>query len=245
MLAWSDVRTSLELLLVYVMIPTSEDYVILTGRELSIVDSTHPIPSILAMPIGSTPLNDGRHIPNLAFGTGTALKGKDAQDAVRAALYAGFRHVDTAQIYGNEESVGNGLGDWLGDEGERKEAICCRGDLEVGMGVKANRREDLWVTTKYGGGAKGPFEELKESLRKVCTLLPLPFVGHLTNEGCSIASTGLRRLIPRPCSLVGARHLGEYMAGDGDGSRKRFGSVSALRMGTLQPYSHHFGDPEV
>ena len=99
------------------------------------------------MPIGSTPLRDGHRIPNLAFGTGSALYGHDAQDAVQAALHAGFRHVDTAQAYQNEKSVGDALGEWLG-EGH-------------------HARNKVWVTTKYSGGDKGPLQELKDSLKRV------------------------------------------------------------------------------
>jgi diketogulonate reductase-like aldo/keto reductase len=123
------------------------------------------------MPIGSTPLNDGHHIPNLAFGTGSALKGKDAQDAVTAALHAGFRHIDTAQFYRNEESVGNGLWAWL-----ERGLVTVEGDVESNarsagpVVVRRPKREDVWVTTKLGDGDKGALEELKESLRKVPNL---------------------------------------------------------------------------
>ncbi|KIP12225.1 hypothetical protein PHLGIDRAFT_62065, partial [Phlebiopsis gigantea 11061_1 CR5-6] len=54
-------------------------------------------------------LNDGTSIPWLAFGSGTALYGKDASDAVAAAIRAGFRHIDAAQMYANEEHVGAGV----------------------------------------------------------------------------------------------------------------------------------------
>ena len=55
------------------------------------------------------PLNDGTSIPWLAFGSGTALYNKDASDAVAAAIRAGFRHIDAAQMYANEEHVGAGI----------------------------------------------------------------------------------------------------------------------------------------
>ena len=54
-------------------------------------------------------LNDGTTIPWLAFGSGTALYGKDASKPVTAALHAGFRHVDAAQMYANEQHVGAGI----------------------------------------------------------------------------------------------------------------------------------------
>ncbi|GJE90727.1 aldo/keto reductase [Phanerochaete sordida] len=61
------------------------------------------------MSIPSFPLNDGRSIPALAFGSGTALYNKDASKPVAAAIRAGFRHIDAAQVYANEQHVGAGI----------------------------------------------------------------------------------------------------------------------------------------
>ena len=55
------------------------------------------------------PLNDGTSIPWLAFGTGTALYRRDAADSVTLAIANGFTHLDCAQSYGNEESLGAGI----------------------------------------------------------------------------------------------------------------------------------------
>jgi len=57
----------------------------------------------------SVPLNDGTHAPWLAFGTGTALYGRDAADFVRVAIKNGITHLDGAQVYNNEESLGAGI----------------------------------------------------------------------------------------------------------------------------------------
>jgi diketogulonate reductase-like aldo/keto reductase len=54
-------------------------------------------------------LNDGTHIPWLAFGTGTALYGHDAADSVSLAIANGITHLDGAQSYRNEESLGAGI----------------------------------------------------------------------------------------------------------------------------------------
>jgi len=54
-------------------------------------------------------LNDGTHVPWLAFGTGTALFGKDATNFVKAAIDAGITHLDGAQMYKNEETLGEGI----------------------------------------------------------------------------------------------------------------------------------------
>jgi 2,5-diketo-D-gluconate reductase B len=47
-------------------------------------------------------------VPKLGFGT-WRLSGRDCSDGVADALAAGYRHVDTARTYGNEEDVGQGL----------------------------------------------------------------------------------------------------------------------------------------
>ena len=60
----------------------------------------HPHPTLV--------LNDGRSIPQLGLGVWRTPADETAQ-AVKAALGAGYRHIDTAAIYGNEAGVGEGL----------------------------------------------------------------------------------------------------------------------------------------
>ena len=67
-------------------------------------------------------LSDGGMIPQLGFGTWTLRD--DAEDTVDTAIKAGYRLIDTASMYGNEEAVGRGI---------RKSGI---------------DRESLFVTTK-------------------------------------------------------------------------------------------------
>ena len=56
-------------------------------------------------------LNNGISIPVLGFGTWKAENGEVAYQAVLEALKAGYRHIDTAAIYKNEESVGRAIRD--------------------------------------------------------------------------------------------------------------------------------------
>ncbi len=51
-------------------------------------------------------LNDGKAIPQLGLGVWQIRAGAACEAAVLAALEAGYRHIDTAAMYGNEESVG-------------------------------------------------------------------------------------------------------------------------------------------
>lgn len=54
-------------------------------------------------------LNNGVAIPRVGLGVFRAAKGDETRGAVRAALEAGYRHLDTAQSYGNELDVGLAL----------------------------------------------------------------------------------------------------------------------------------------
>ena len=69
-------------------------------------------------------LNNGEKIPVVGFGTWQTPDGEVAEASVISAIEAGYRHIDTAAIYGNETSIGHGIA---------KSGIA---------------REDLYVTTK-------------------------------------------------------------------------------------------------
>ena len=63
--------------------------------------------------VGNVPvitLNDGNTIPQLGFGV-FQVKPDETAAVVRAALEVGYRHIDTAQMYGNEAGVGEGIRD--------------------------------------------------------------------------------------------------------------------------------------
>lgn len=57
----------------------------------------------------SLTLNNGVQIPWPGFGTYKAADGEICVDAVKAALNIGYKHIDTAAVYGNEVSVGRGI----------------------------------------------------------------------------------------------------------------------------------------
>jgi 2,5-diketo-D-gluconate reductase A len=75
-------------------------------------------------------LNDGRAIPQIGLGT-WPLKDDEVAPVVVTAIEAGYRHIDTADRYGNERGVGQGIRD---------------------SGVP---REELFVTTKLDGAFQG------------------------------------------------------------------------------------------
>jgi diketogulonate reductase-like aldo/keto reductase len=76
-------------------------------------------------------LNSGVEIPLLGLGVFQTPPGRVTQEAVKFALKVGYRHVDTASLYGNEEDVGRGV---------------------RGSGVP---REEVFVTTKLWNSDHG------------------------------------------------------------------------------------------
>jgi 2,5-diketo-D-gluconate reductase A len=63
---------------------------------------------VSANPIPSIELNDGKTIPQLGFGV-FQIPPAETAEAVSAALEAGYRHIDTAEMYGNERGVGEAV----------------------------------------------------------------------------------------------------------------------------------------
>ena len=56
-------------------------------------------------PVPDVMLNNGRSIPQFGFGV-FQVKPEDTAEAVSTALQTGYRHIDTAEMYGNEKEVG-------------------------------------------------------------------------------------------------------------------------------------------
>ena len=88
-------------------------------------------------------LRDGNEIPLLGLGVWQVRSGEEAENAVRWALEVGYRHIDTAQAYGNEESVGKAL-------------------RESGV-----PREEVFIATKFYPGSRDPEVEAEQSLRRL------------------------------------------------------------------------------
>ncbi|OON99566.1 MAG: hypothetical protein ATN35_11890 [Epulopiscium sp. Nele67-Bin004] len=54
-------------------------------------------------------LNTGKKMPAVGLGVWQTAKGEETVEAVKSALRAGYRHIDTAMIYRNEAEVGQGI----------------------------------------------------------------------------------------------------------------------------------------
>jgi diketogulonate reductase-like aldo/keto reductase len=114
-------------------------------------------------------LADGSQIPLLGLGVWQVPNGPECVDAVRWALELGYRHIDTAQAYGNEESVGEGL-------------------RESGV-----PREEVFVTTKFYPVRKDPAAEAERSLRRLGLDYVDLYIVHWPEGGPTWAWPGMER----------------------------------------------------
>jgi len=115
------------------------------------------------------PLADGNRIPRLGLGVWQIPNGPGCVDAVRWALEVGYRHIDTAQAYGNEESVGQAL----------KES-------EV-------PRDEVFITTKFWPGAHDPVAEVEQSLGRLGVQYVDLYLIHWPQGGPTWAWGGMER----------------------------------------------------
>jgi diketogulonate reductase-like aldo/keto reductase len=112
-------------------------------------------------------LADGNTIPTLGLGVWQVPDGPECVNAVRWALDAGYRHIDTAQAYGNEESVGQALSE---------------------SGVP---RADVFITTKFYPQRQDPLAEVQQSLRRLATDYVDLYIIHWPQRGATWAWPGM------------------------------------------------------
>jgi 2,5-diketo-D-gluconate reductase A len=112
-------------------------------------------------------LADDGEIPLLGLGVWQIPDGPECVEAVRAALEHGYRHIDTAQAYGNEGSVGRAL-------------------RESGVA-----REDVFLTTKFYPGSRDPAAEIEGSLRRLGVEYVDLYIVHWPQGGPSWAWPGM------------------------------------------------------
>jgi len=114
-------------------------------------------------------LADGTEIPLLGLGVWQVPEGRECEDAVRWALEAGYRHIDTAQAYGNERSVGRALRD---------------------SGVP---REEVFITTKFFPRHQDPAAEAERSLERLGVEFVDLYIIHWPEGGPTWAWDGMQR----------------------------------------------------
>jgi diketogulonate reductase-like aldo/keto reductase len=114
-------------------------------------------------------LADGNEIPLLALGVWQVPDGPECENAVRWALELGYRHIDTAQAYGNEASVGRAL---------------------RGSGVP---RDEVFITTKFYPDRKDPEAEVQRSLERLGVNQVDLYIIHWPAGGPTWAWPGMER----------------------------------------------------
>ena len=116
-----------------------------------------------------TTLADGAQLPLLGLGVWQMRDRRECVDAVRWALELGYRHIDTAQAYGNEESVGEGL-------------------RESGVA-----RDQVFVTTKFNPTQNDPVAEIERSLERLGLDRVDLYIVHSPRGGPTWAWPGMER----------------------------------------------------
>jgi diketogulonate reductase-like aldo/keto reductase len=114
-------------------------------------------------------LADGNQIPLLGLGVWQVPNEPVTVNAVRWALDLGYRHIDTAQVYGNEESVGRAL-------------------TESGV-----PRDQVFITTKFNPSRKDPAAEAEQSLQRLQTDYVDLYLVHWPQGGATRAWPGMER----------------------------------------------------
>lgn len=100
-------------------------------------------------------LNNDVEMPIFGLGTWLNEDRKKCEFAVKTALEAGYIHLDTALIYGNEKYVGNALHEYLKETGKS--------------------RDDIFVTTKLWNDSHG-YKSAKKGMKKSLKNLKLDYV---------------------------------------------------------------------
>jgi len=114
-------------------------------------------------------LRDGTEMPLLGLGVWQVRNGAECVQAVRWALELGYRHIDTAQAYGNEESVGRAL-------------------RESGL-----PRDQVFITTKFYPGRRDPAAEVEASLKRLGVDYVDLYLVHWPQGGPTWAWPGMER----------------------------------------------------
>jgi diketogulonate reductase-like aldo/keto reductase len=114
-------------------------------------------------------LADGTEIPLLALGVWQVPEGPVCEEAVSWALEAGYRHIDTAQAYGNEASVGRALE------------------------ASGLAREEVYLTTKFHPGRTDPEVEAQRSLERLGVDFVDLYIVHWPQGGPTWAWEGMQR----------------------------------------------------
>ncbi len=159
-------------------------------------------------------LADGVAMPLIGFGT-WQLRGRPAYEAVRYALEVGYRHIDTATMYGNEAEVGRALAD---------------------SGLD---REDVFVTTKLPPGRAGSERQtIEASLRALGTSYVDLWLIHWPPRGRAGTPTWREFLAVRDDGLARSAGVSNYSPAEIDDLAAATGEAPPVNQIPWSPGRH-------
>jgi diketogulonate reductase-like aldo/keto reductase len=169
-----------------------------------------------AVPMASLP--GGVDMPMIGFGT-WRLRGRSGRSSLRAALAAGYRHLDTATMYGNEADVGHAV-------------------AESGLA-----RTDVFITTKLPSGRAGQVRAtLAASLRALGTDHVDLWLVHWPPAGRALCSVWREFLEMREAGRARAVGVSNYSLAQIDRLIEATGQAPAVNQLPWSPARH---DPEL
>ena len=158
-------------------------------------------------------LNNGLKMPMLGLGVWQSANGKETVDAIHWALDGGYRHIDTARIYKNEEAVGQAISS------------------------ATLPRQDIWLTTKIWNDdirQARTTEALEESLRRLGTDYVDLLLLHWPVEGSPRAWNELERALE--AGKVRSIGLSNFMEDDIEAIISAGSTVPAVNQIEYHPY---------
>jgi diketogulonate reductase-like aldo/keto reductase len=159
-------------------------------------------------------LAGGVELPRVGLGT-WQLSGRKGYDAIRYALQAGYRHIDTATVYGNEAEVGRALRD---------------------SGLP---REDVFITTKLPPERAGRGREtLQASLRALDVTAVDLWLIHWPPRVKDVVSTWEEMLAARADGLARAVGVSNFSTAQLDRVINETGETPALNQVPWSPFQH-------
>jgi diketogulonate reductase-like aldo/keto reductase len=163
----------------------------------------------------TTGLADGSTMPTIALGVWQVANGQECVNAVRWALESGYRHIDTAQAYGNEESVGEGI---------RQSGV---------------PRDEMFITTKFYPARRDPVAEVEQSLQRLGVEHVDLYIIHWPQRGPVWAWPGMERA--RDLGYARSIGVSNFSADDLEQLRPTWGTAPVIDQVQFSPFEYRRG----
>lgn len=167
------------------------------------------------VPSSVVTLRSGLQIPVIGLGTRQLKSGTECQGVVRVALRSGYRLIDTAATYGNEEDIGRGVR------------------------AAGHRREDVFLVTKLAPSEHGDVEHVRQALQASLTRLGTTYVDLFlvhSPKGGRVIQTWNAMLEMKACGLARAVGVSNFGIAQLEGL-----AASSCEMPEVNQVELHFG----